>query len=179
VGVEEGDDPSAGVLGRGLVVADAHHAHGPGHRVAVVVEEGVPGARVQLDVVRHADGGEDLFQPVGGAPGEAVAGAVAAHDRAGAGQHRLGVGVLAGGAVVDAGGLEAVAGGEQQREPAAMQNPMTPIIPVQSSRWVSQARTASTSSKVRPRPVAASRIIERRQPSLRPRAKNRSGAAAR
>jgi hypothetical protein len=69
-------------------------------------------------------------------------------------------------------------GASSSANPPPMQNPITPILPVQRSWPASQARTASISSKVRPCPLAASRIIVRRQVSLLPQA-NRSGATAR
>ena len=51
VGVEEGDDPVPCVLGGGLVIADSCDAHHPEQKVAVVVEERVPGVGILLDVV--------------------------------------------------------------------------------------------------------------------------------
>ncbi len=59
-----------------------------------------------------------------------------------------------------------------------MQNPITPILPVQSSRPASQDRAASMSSKVWPFLAMASWKIVRRHMILLPR-KNRSGATAR
>jgi hypothetical protein len=42
------------VLGGGLVIADSCHAQHPEHKVAVVVEERVPGVRILLDVVLYS-----------------------------------------------------------------------------------------------------------------------------
>jgi hypothetical protein len=47
-----------------------------------------------------------------------------------------------------------------------MQNPITPIRPVQSSRADSQSRTASMSATVRPVPAVTSRMMVHRQRSL-------------
>src|SRR5512132_3612307 len=85
-----------------------------------VVEEGVPGGWVLLDVMDDAGIGQRLLQ-LGRGTGQApVATAVAGHYRAGAGQH--GVQVTGQLPVVDGGHLEAGAGG-QEREAAAHAEP--------------------------------------------------------
>jgi hypothetical protein len=42
------------VLGGGLVIADSCHAQHPEHKVAVVVDERVPGVRILLEVVLYS-----------------------------------------------------------------------------------------------------------------------------
>ena len=49
--VEEGHDPPPRVLGGGLVIADSHDDQHSEQKVAVVVEERVPGVGILLDVV--------------------------------------------------------------------------------------------------------------------------------
>jgi hypothetical protein len=72
---------------------------------------------------------------LGGAPVDAVLGAVAAQDGARPGQETLGVDVLARGAVVHGGDGEAAAGGQQQGESAAQAvtddtDPAGAVVPV-------------------------------------------------
>jgi hypothetical protein len=59
-----------------------------------------------------------------------------------------------------------------------MQNPMTPVLPVQSARSVSQVRAASTSANTPPRRSRAPRTIEIMHRAV-PRSWKKSGATAR
>ena len=64
MGIEEGDDAVPCVLGGGLVVADSCDAHDPEQKVAVVVEERVPGVGILLDVVLDSVCCQRPLQPV-------------------------------------------------------------------------------------------------------------------
>jgi hypothetical protein len=75
--VEERQDASAGIAGRGFVVAadvpcyhrEMSHHHGqddPAALTAVVVEEGVPGVRVLLHVVIDPECFQGLIELLGG-----------------------------------------------------------------------------------------------------------------
>ena len=114
VGGEESFDPAPGVCCRLGLRADAgdpqQRTQCPGADFGVV-EEGVAGRTVLLDVVDDPCLFECRVESAGGTSKRPVAAAVAGHDRAGVGQRLVEVaGKLT---VVDGGGVVAVAGGEQ------------------------------------------------------------------
>ena len=110
---EEIDDAAAGVLGAGGVRAGTHDGGQDLHEqadagLAVVIQKGVAGGGVFLDVVGDVIDGEGGLEAGGGAAQGAVFGAEAAYHGAGAAQYRFRIRGHA--AVVDAGGGEAAVG---------------------------------------------------------------------
>ena len=97
----------------------------------VVVHEGVAGVRILFDVVRDTRGGEHVLEPRRVAAIPPILGAVARDDWTRAGKVALGIDFFRRGPIVHAGRSVAMPRREQQREPAAMQKPMTPTLPVQ------------------------------------------------
>src|SRR5512133_3733046 len=115
VGIEEGDDAAAGVLGRRVVVAAPrqlaqHHRQRRQVRWRMVVEEPMTRLRIHLDVVGHPIGLQGPLQPGRGPVAQrgAVLAAIAGHDRTRPGQQPLGV--LGKAAIVATRGGEAAAG---------------------------------------------------------------------
>jgi len=108
-----------------LLIGHPGHSRDDRARARRLAHEAVARARVDLNVVRDLQHRERPLQPFR-VPGRQapVPAAVAAHDRAGAGEHALGVvGNLA---VVDRRGGESAARGTQQRETAAHAEPDDP-----------------------------------------------------
>ena len=108
--VEEGDDPSAGVLRGCLVISVSGHelAHDSEHRrrlvpgTLVVVEELVSGFGVLLHVVVDPDLREYLLEPFRRTAQHPILAPIASDDGASPLEEVGRVGVLRGGAVVDA-----------------------------------------------------------------------------
>ena len=78
----------------------------------VVVEKGVPGLRVLLDIVFDPDGRQCPLKAIGGPSQCAIPAAVASDNRASLSQEAGRVGILWSGAVVDARHREPAIGGE-------------------------------------------------------------------
>ena len=129
----------------------------------MIVQKPVSRVPILLHVVLHVVHRQCAVQPAGGVGLRAIPGAIAPHNRTGAGQEALSA--LGDTAVIDARRRESVPLGEEQRKPTPHAEAITPVVPVQPSDAASQVRAASRSSKTGPLRALASRMIVRMQPS--------------
>jgi hypothetical protein len=146
----------------------------PGTLPAVVIEEGVAGVRVLLDVVIDPERLQGLVELLGGSAQVAILAAEAADDRAGSAQGGLGVRCHA---VVHTRCREGASGGQQQGEPAAQAEADYPDPPAAVGLSGQPLAGGLDVGEGRTPTACTSRKVARRQAIFRPQEK-RSGATA-